>query len=378
MDSPKGVSRTLSLLDTLVNSPYKDALGDESTDRENPRTASNPVLAVKEIPESFHFFEKLPIELRNRVYELSLCRGKVFVKPDTLYNGDFLFDLQSPNRSFAYGDRDLRGNTMPGPAHDFQGKRRPRYTQWEEIKYDRSPKSMGLLQGVSKSVQEEATQIFYGPKNHFVLPTGIYTYPETSAHSCVYDYDDDESPQLPPFKSMSYTFDMRDVHQEAWSLREHAKEFGLGEPEKGDNFDKLNLSSGDIMVGIHDLGQERIEDLWEKRCEIMRSQLALKFLQIDFEECYCPTGCCRMALKVCSYLGPFKYGFPDKFEVIGVRTKAEATSIREKIAIQNEVNKVQPGDIRCVDLNGQSIDYEAPAPAPRSKGVTLKIKLKGA
>ena len=362
----------MRLLDTLVNSQYKNAPRDESTDREYPRTASSPVLADKEILESFHFFEKLPLELRNRVYEFSLCRGKVFVKPDTFCEGGYLSELHSPSRSSAYGDRDLRGNAMPGPAHDFRGKRRPRYTQWEEIRYERSPKSMGLLQGVSKFVQEEAKQIFYGPKNHFVLPTGLYPYPETSGHYYLYD---DGSPQLPPFKSMSYTFDMRDVRQENWTLREEVKEIELGEPEKDDNFDNLDLSSEDIMGDMHDMGQDRLGYLWEKRCEIMRSQLALKFLQIDFEECYCPTGCCRMVSEVCEDLGPFKLGFPDKFEVIGVRSKAEAASIREKIASRNKINKVQPSDIRCVDLNGQSIDYEAPAPAPRSKGVTLKLKL---
>ena len=368
MDSPERVSINLSLLDILVNLRYKDAPGDESTDRENLCRASTSVLAVKKSPKSFHFFEKLPLELRNRIYEYCLCRGKVYVKSDRFCDSEFAID--PPHRNSAYSDYDSKGKIMPGPAHDFRGKRRPRYTQWEEIKYERSPKYMGLLQGVSKSVQEEATQIFYGPKNHFILPTGLYPYPETSGHSHVYN---DASPKLPPFKSISYTFDMRDVHQENWTLREEFKEMELGGPEEGDNFERLGFTSEDIRNEIHDLGHSRLEDLWEKRCEIMRNQLALKFLQIDFEECYCPTGCCRMAMDVCSYLGGFKSGFPDKFEVIGVKNNAEAVGIRKAIASRNKANKVHPRDIRCVDLNGQSIDYEAPAPETERRSLTLKF-----
>ena len=358
MDSSKGVSRTLSLLDTLIDSQYKDAPGDESTDRENQCKASTAALAVKNPPGYFHF-EKLPLELRNRIYEFSLCRGKVFVKSHYFCDG-------KP----AYSDEDLKGKIMPWPAHDFRGKRRPRYMQWEEIKYETSPKYTGLLLGVSKSVQKEAEQVFYGPKNHFVLPIGLYPFPDMSGEN--YVDDEDDSFELPPFKSISYTFDMRDVHQEAWTLREQMKEIELGEPEKGDNFEKLGFSSEDIMSEMHDYGKMRLDDLWEQRCKVMRGQLALKFLQIDLEECYCPTGCCRMALDVCFYLGPFTLGFPEKFEVIGVRNKAEAANIRRIIA-SPKINNINPSDIRCVGLDGQSIDYDASA--PKCKLITTQLRL---
>ena len=368
MDSPERVSITLSLLDTLVDSQYKLAARDKSTDRVNRCQASPGALAVKKSHNFFHFFEKLPLELRNRIYEYCLCRGKVYVKSDRWCDSEFQINPRHCNS--AYSDYDLKGKLMPGPAHDFRGKRRPRYTQWEEIKYERSPKYMGLLQGVSKSVQEEASQIFYGPKNHVVLPTGLYPYPETSGHFYVYD---DTSPKLPPFKSISYTFDMRDMHPETWTLREEFKETELGGREEGDNFERLGFSPEDIRNAMHDLGHDQLEDLWEKRCEVMRNQLALKFLQIDFEECYCPTGCCRMAINVCSSLGPFRSRFPDQFEVIGVKNKTEAASIRKMIAARNRANKVHPRDIRCVDLNGQSIDYETPAPESKRRSVTLKF-----
>ncbi|KAL8792529.1 MAG: hypothetical protein Q9195_004899 [Heterodermia aff. obscurata] len=349
MDPPKRVSRNLSLIGTLVDSHYKDAPGDESADRENPGKASTSTSAVKNIPESFHFFERLPLELRNRVYEFSLCRGKVFVKSTGFGDGES--EIQPQGHILARPKYDLRGEWMPESTQNFQGKRRPRYIQWEEIRYDRSPKYMGLLQGVSKTVQEEAGQVFYGPKNHFVLPTGLYSYPETSGHRNTYN---NQMPELPPFKSVSYTFDMRDVHQEHWFLREQVKEI---DPAIGEAFKKHISGSFNVRDRMHDLGLIYLSNVWAKRCRMMRRKLALKFLQIDFEECYCPTGCCRLPLAVCKRLGPFRLGFPDKFEVIGVKNQAEAVEIQRMIAGRN---KVHPSDIKCVDCSGHPLDYEAP------------------
>ena len=370
MDPPKRVSRTLSLLHTFVDSPYKDAVGDEPTDPETRPKASTSVQAVKEIPQSFHFFERLPPELRNRVYELSLCRGRVFVKPVSFCGGES--ENQLPRRRAIHLDDDLIVEGMLGSAHDSRGRRRPRYVQLEGTEYDRSPKYMGLLQGVSKTIQEEAGQIFYGPKNHFVLPAGHYSYPKTSGHGTPNRDDNSVSSRsLPPFKSISYTFDMRDVYLDPWALREEIKRPEWESPESGDDFEKNIFITVDVKNQTHGLGKKYLMDVWKKRVWMMRSQLALKFLQIDFEECYCPTGCCRMAEDICKRLGPFE-SFPDKFEVIGVRNKAEAANIRRDIVNRNKVNKVHPRDIRCVDLNGQSIDYEALAPSVRP---TLKIKL---
>ena len=362
MDFLKRVSRILSLPGTLVNSQHKDAPGDESTDRDNPRKASTSTPAVKGLPESFHSFEKLPLELRNRVYELSLCRGKVFVKADRFCDMDSENQLQT---RFSRG-----GEGVLGPAYDSRGKMRPRHTQLEEDEYDISPKCMGLLQGVSKSVQVEAEQIFYGPKNHFVLPAGIYSHPKTSGQRNRNEYST-RLPQIPPFKSITYTFDMRDVHLDAWTLREEIKE------ELGADFEKNTFL--EVLYRTHDLGSDYLVNVWSRRCRMMRRQLALKFLQIDFEECYCPSGCCRMVLDVCQRLGPFKSGFPDKFEVIGVKDKDEAARIRAEISSLNRAHKVNPRDIRCVDLDGQSIDYEAPAyeaRAPTERILTLKMALK--
>lgn len=65
------------------------------------------------------------------------------------------------------------GEKMPRSTHNSRENRSSRYTQWKKIKYDRSPKFMNLLQRISKTIQKEAGQIFYEPKNHFVLPTRL-------------------------------------------------------------------------------------------------------------------------------------------------------------------------------------------------------------
>ena len=154
------------------------------------------------------------------------------------------------------------GEEMSRSTHDFRGSRRSRYTHWREIKYDRSPKSMGLLQGVSKTIQEEAGQIFYGPKNHSVLPTGLYSYSETSGHRYVYN---DTSPDLPPFKSVSYTFDMRDVPLDHWALREQMDETEVEEPETGNYFKENTSHSLDAIYTTHELGQKYLMDVWKKK-----------------------------------------------------------------------------------------------------------------
>ena len=71
------------------------------------RKAGTSILAVKENPEYVHFLEKFPFELRNRVYEVLLCRGKVSVKPTGFCDGEP--ENQLPGRGVAPHNYDLRG-----------------------------------------------------------------------------------------------------------------------------------------------------------------------------------------------------------------------------------------------------------------------------
>lgn len=121
--------------------------------------------------------------------------------------------------------------------------------------------------------------------------------------------------------------------------------------ESGDKFQRLGLDWLAIAINTHSLAKYNLQDLREKRCEVMRDQLlTLRFL-------HCPTGCCRMVAYVCQHLGPFKHGFPETFEAVGIKIKQEADDIRTTLAALNNVNQIK---ITCVDRKGQLIPYMAP------------------
>ena len=86
----------------------------------------------------------------------------------------------------------------------------------------------------------------------------------------------------------------------------------------------------------------------------MRKQLNLKFLQVDFEECYCPMGCCRMVETVCKELGLFRIRFPAAFEAIGVRSRSEAETICRVVAALNGVDQSKTA---CVGISGSPIPH---------------------
>lgn len=65
-----------------------------------------------------------------------------------------------------------------------------------------------------------------------------------------------------------------------------------------------------------------------------------------------------MVSSVCESLGTFKKGFPDAFEVIGVKHQKEAETIRSIIATLNDVEQSR---IACVDQSGNTIPYTGPA-----------------
>ena len=140
---------------------------------------------------------KLPLEIRRIVYEDALCPGIVYVQPENICSGDYLH--MRDNALSAYLDKDKDREAMPGSAHDEQKTRRLRYIEWECVKDGNQNINYALLRAVSKVVQTEATTVFYGPRNHFVLPCGTYDFPRTSGHA----YSGvDEVPDLPPFRSM--------------------------------------------------------------------------------------------------------------------------------------------------------------------------------
>ena len=79
------------------------------------------------------------------IYEYALARGKIYISPYELYDADGNL-IVPPMPALCYTDADNKGNTMPGPAHTWDNKRRPRYVDWEEIAYGTPPVSDGVIQ----------------------------------------------------------------------------------------------------------------------------------------------------------------------------------------------------------------------------------------
>ena len=293
---------------------------------------------------SFHYITSLPQEIRTMIYEYALCPGIVYVHAKDMCGGDYTNPCE--HRFSTYRDTDRDGDLMPGPAHDHKDNRRLRYADWELIKKETSPINQSLMRGVSKAVQEEASAAFYGPKNHFVLPCGPYDSPKTSGHLYMYC---EELPDIPPFRSVSYTFDMRDLHWDPWTAREDVKDTDSDELEEFARSHNVHEVQFDMQVRVHSMVLTDLEALWDKRCEIIRRKLRANFLQIDFEECYCPLGCCRFVENVCMMMGPFDNEFPETFEAVGVKDEAEALLIRD---IVTGVNWIEERRVVCKDVRG--------------------------
>ena len=94
----------------------------------------------------------LSLEIRNMIYEYSLVRGTIFIPPvveDIFAGSDYLI----------YGNDDERSSRY------HEGHVYLYYKEREKYGYSESLITIGLLQGVSKAVQTEATAVFYGVKN---------------------------------------------------------------------------------------------------------------------------------------------------------------------------------------------------------------------
>lgn len=234
---------------------------------------------------------------------------------------------------------------MPGKAQDYNGNRRLRYAEWETIKNATDPVNQTLLRGVSKAVQAEASAVFYGPKNHFVLPCGSYEYPKFSGHLYA---NSPEIPDIPPCHSISYTFDTRDIHWDPWEIRETIKEAFKDELAVYAMTHTQRDIEADLRQKIHAVAEMRLVEVWEKRCQIMGQKLVASFLQIDLEECYCALGCCRMAQVVSENLGPFQHR-PRLIEIVGLKDEDEATRVKDSMS---STNCMEADRIVCKDAEG--------------------------
>ena len=82
---------------------------------------------------------------------------------------------------------------------------------------------------------------------------------------------------------------------------------------------------------MHDEEKLALEDLLGKRCNIIRHDVRLRYLQLDLKSCFCSKECCRMANFVFTalegYVALWEVSL-ERLDIIGLTPEAEAAQAR--------------------------------------------------
>lgn len=297
----------------------------------------------------FDGFLHLPPEIRNRVYELLLVKKKIFIaNKDTRHHGYHGVRVEN--------------------FYDRYKKDRYRYIDWPA--YIEEPKkrgiTAGLLRGVSLKVHEEAHKIFWGPRNQFIFPAGSWNFPYYPMAPRMLH----AKHPLINVKDLSMAIDKNCLHHgtggmSETSIRQTCLESIQAQLPLGRLAEDL-VTPHDLRERIHDarrnIQQFEITSTWED----FQSWLSLKRLQVDIEECYCPTGCCRQvqyAFKQGIMLGPWVKGQPGSIEISGWKDEAERACITRYLTH----DAPEPFQEHKVHFLGQSI-YERGRLQQQQKG----------
>lgn len=301
-----------------LNYAREHTLEARMTSDDVPKSGWQIVLRRWQIGKCFDGFLLLPREIRNRIYEFSLVRGKIFVPNANTYRHPEIFG----------------GRERCDHAINIQGDHRLRYITDPEMDHERSaPLATGLLCGVNKQIQQEATQVFWGSGNQLIFPAGNWTEP------FAFNYDQGTingvPDDIPPAKDVSYAFDMRDYPSELNEYEQRGEAFDSIRDESDEDWPTITPLQ--MRERIHAMRKDNLFWQWESRCSIIRYHLALTRLQIDFEECYCPTGCCRMVDDVCQQLsGEWTKRAPLRIEIIGWEDDDEKQLISDRFVALGE------------------------------------------
>lgn len=219
----------------------------------------------------------LPSEIRDLIYSYALCKGRIIIRNGVQMAG-YLEPVKhyETNDGFCY----LR----------YKGLERELLEIYEG---QRAAGPLGLVQGVSRQVHDEATRIFFG-KNQFIFPAGRFHRPSYCNLRDIFGRSTEEefardvknrTNNALLFRDVSYTFDMRD--------------------QRGDDYDNLyrnldikesidsrTLPPGDALQVLHNRKTFELEADWTERIESIK-RMTLDRLVLAFEECYCAIGCCR-------------------------------------------------------------------------------------
>ncbi|KAI3396767.1 hypothetical protein diail_11667 [Diaporthe ilicicola] len=226
--------------------------------------------------DEFHGFLSLPVEIRDIVYGYVLCKGRVIV----------------PNSG--PGTTDLEPVTQVINDEGFFYKRyRGLEKEIDDMEYGRAPNPLGLLQGVSRSIHDEAARIYFGG-NHFIFPTGSFERPtycnlldhpgRATEGDFLRDVKDRTNNAL-LLRDVSYTFDMRDHPTD-----DHAN-LRNGFMTRSE-IDSRRVSPRVALQVLHDQKAMALELDWAERIDSIK-RMTLDRLLLTFDECYCAVGCCR-------------------------------------------------------------------------------------
>ncbi|KAG8159149.1 hypothetical protein KVR01_010810 [Diaporthe batatas] len=226
----------------------------------------------------FHGFMYLPGEIRDIIYRLALFRGKVVVPNSRHSMGPQAFEAVENYESFdGYYYRRYEGVT-----HELHAMRHSHHTI-----------PLGLIQGVSRAVHDEAARIYFG-SNQFIFPSGSFVHPRYCNLRTAFEAHggdgfqrdiDNRTNNAPLLRDVSYTFDMRDH-----PIDDHTNlymNYGIKA-----SVDDGRRSRGEALQALHDAKALELEIDWAERIDSIKL-MTLDRLVLDFQECYCPIGCCR-------------------------------------------------------------------------------------
>ena len=102
---------------------------------------------------------------------------------------------------------------------------------------------------------------------------------------------------------------------------------------------------------MHDEEKLALEDLWGKRCNIIRHDLRLRYLQLDLKICSCSKECCSMANFVFTTLDGYVALWavsPERLDIIGLTSEAEAAQARHFLMKRPDFIHDSHVNARCV------------------------------
>ncbi|KKY31535.1 hypothetical protein UCDDA912_g08498 [Diaporthe ampelina] len=267
------------LHENKIRNPYLREIVEEDP-------ASHQLLSVVETcrqmrRDEFHGFLQLPFEIRDMIYSHALHKGRVIV----------------PNSALA--------TRRVEPVKHYRTNDGFYYKRYEGLEMEllamedgrRAPCPLGLIQGVSRAVHDEASRAYFGG-NQFIFPAGQFLRPshcnlrgfyEASGQQASRFHDDlnHRTNNALLLRDVSYTFDMRDHPGDDYANL--YRDFAIK-----DSVDSRALSPAQALQALHDQKTLDLEVDWAERIDSIK-RMTLDRLALDLQECYCAVGCCRKA-----------------------------------------------------------------------------------